>query len=522
MHLCSRLLPRPSVSSPLDNRAYPMANTSQALRDFIRLGKLGDEEGLIAVTTRSSDAETDPPTRKLGTSTVGGEDSNLLQIQVPTQLGVYEGKTDPMGHLDSYKNLMSLQGYSDEVMCKAFYATLKGSARSWFRKLTLGTIDTFGDLSRLFIANFMSYQVRQKSAFHLFTIHQKEIESFKDYVKRFNHAILEVEDPSDKVVIMAIMEGLCPGSLSDSLSKNVLETLSTLQSKADKYISVEELAEAKRRRRGRDDKRKELEIRRADYRDEARNKRPNRDSRRQTNYSHPRTLPRCPELVLPPLNAPIAQVLTEIKHEEFIKWPGKIKTDPRKRNKNMYWLDMAFWEDGEHFNDRRPSEVEVNVMRAQGILREREYVIYEIREIRDVLEWADWRITRQRRAGGRKLTSLYKSRDQILGLYPGLAEAAHCVDEVTMESLHLELVYGDGEGSMESLTLETTYLMEIFLSVAPDEARLTIPLFAGGIDEPRARSLGAFRSLGEVGDGILGREMLGEGSPFRVSYTHST
>ncbi|GFS38129.1 hypothetical protein Acr_00g0055890 [Actinidia rufa] len=30
MHLRSRLLPRPSASSPLDNRAHPMANTSQA------------------------------------------------------------------------------------------------------------------------------------------------------------------------------------------------------------------------------------------------------------------------------------------------------------------------------------------------------------------------------------------------------------------------------------------------------------------------------------------------------------
>ena len=81
---------------------------------------------------------------------------------------------------------MSLQEYSDEVMCKVFSTTLTGLARSWFRKLSSGTIDSFDDLSRLFIANFMSYQVRQKNASHLFTIHQKEIESLKDYVKQFN------------------------------------------------------------------------------------------------------------------------------------------------------------------------------------------------------------------------------------------------------------------------------------------------------------------------------------------------
>ncbi|GFY92634.1 hypothetical protein Acr_08g0010300 [Actinidia rufa] len=170
------------------------------------------------------------------------------KFKLPTQLGIYEGKTDPMDHLDSYKSLMLLQGCSDEVMCKAFSATLKGPARSWFRKLSLGTIDSFGDLNRLFVANFMSCRNRQKNASHLFTIHQKETESLKDFGKQFNQAILEVEDPSDKVIIMAMMEGLRPGPLFDSLSKNVPETLSALQSKADKYIAAEELAEAKRRR----------------------------------------------------------------------------------------------------------------------------------------------------------------------------------------------------------------------------------------------------------------------------------
>ncbi|GFS42962.1 hypothetical protein Acr_00g0082810 [Actinidia rufa] len=80
---------------------------------------------------------------------------------------------------------------------------------------------------------------------------------------------LEVEDASDKVVVMAMMEGLRPSPLFDSLSKSVPETQSALQSKADKYIAAKELAEAKSRRRGREDhNRKELESRRANYRNE--------------------------------------------------------------------------------------------------------------------------------------------------------------------------------------------------------------------------------------------------------------
>ena len=115
----------------------------------------------------------------------------------------------------------------------------------------------------------------------------------KDYVKRFNQAILEVEDLSDKVVVMAMMEGLCPGPLFDSLSNNVRKTLSMLQSKADKYIAVEELAEAKRRRRGRDDlKRKEPDIRRSDYRTKLKSRRSGWDARERINEHRPHTPPR--------------------------------------------------------------------------------------------------------------------------------------------------------------------------------------------------------------------------------------
>ncbi|GFZ11247.1 hypothetical protein Acr_22g0006450 [Actinidia rufa] len=285
-------------------------STSQKIRDLdARLDAINTGTN-APVTVDTLVRQTDPPFTE---RVLGARISSKFKL--PTQLGIYEGKTDPMDHLDSYKSLMPLQGCSDEVMCKAFSATLKGSARSWFRKLSPGTIDSFGELSRLFVANFMSCRNRQKNASHLFTVHQKETESLKDFVKRFNQAILEVEDPSDKVIIMAMMEGLRPGPLFDSLSKNVLETLSALQSKADKYIAAEELAEAKRRRRGKDDhKRKEPDTRRNDYREDTRYKRLDRDPKRSNNR-RPRTPPRRPEFILPPLNAPVAQVLSEIKHE---------------------------------------------------------------------------------------------------------------------------------------------------------------------------------------------------------------
>ncbi|GFS41410.1 hypothetical protein Acr_00g0074120 [Actinidia rufa] len=182
------------------------------------------------------------------------------KFKLPSQLGMYEGKTDPVDHLESYKNLMMLQEYSDEMMCKAFLEPLKGPV------------------------------FKQKNASHLFAIHQDR-KSLKDYVRHFNQAILEVKDPSNKVVVMAMMKGLCPGSLFYSLSQSVPKTLSALQIKD--YIIAEELAESKWMRQGKDDhKRKESNTRRTNYGGELKSKRFERDARGRINERHPCTPPR--------------------------------------------------------------------------------------------------------------------------------------------------------------------------------------------------------------------------------------
>ena len=45
------------------------------------------------------------------------------------QLESYDSSKDPLDHIELFKTLMLLQMTLDEVMCKAFLTTLKGTAR---------------------------------------------------------------------------------------------------------------------------------------------------------------------------------------------------------------------------------------------------------------------------------------------------------------------------------------------------------------------------------------------------------
>ena len=76
------------------------------------------------------------------------------KFEIPT-LDSYDGTRDPYDHIATFKMTMHLQGVPDEIMCRAFPTTLKGSTRVWFGKLPLNTITSFQELSMLFINNFV-------------------------------------------------------------------------------------------------------------------------------------------------------------------------------------------------------------------------------------------------------------------------------------------------------------------------------------------------------------------------------
>ena len=88
------------------------------------------------------------------------------------QIDSYDRVKDPLDHLKTFKTLMDLQEVADEIMCRAFPTTLKGAARIWFSRLTLGSIRTFKELSAQFTAHFIRGHRYKKSMAFLMSIRQ--------------------------------------------------------------------------------------------------------------------------------------------------------------------------------------------------------------------------------------------------------------------------------------------------------------------------------------------------------------
>ena len=119
------------------------------------------------------------------------------------QIEAYDESKDPLDHLESFKTLVHLQGVPDKIICQAFLTTLKGLARVWFNRLTHNAISTFKELSAQFASHFIGRHWYKKSTACLMSIKQREDETLRSYIARFNKEVLSIDEANDKILVVA-------------------------------------------------------------------------------------------------------------------------------------------------------------------------------------------------------------------------------------------------------------------------------------------------------------------------------
>ena len=211
-------------------------------------------------------------------------------------------------------------------MCRAFPTTLKGAARIWFSRLTPNSINTFKELSAQFTSHFIEGHRYKKSTACLMSIKQREDETLRSYITRFNREALSINEDDDKILVAAFTNGLRKGKFLFSLYKNDSKTMSEVLYRATKYMNAEDTLLA------REDKPRKRERLEDALQDQGR-KKPRTGDRRDERRSKP---PGGRFTCFTPSNAPLDQVLMQIKDEGALMFSGKLKSDPTKRSRNKY------------------------------------------------------------------------------------------------------------------------------------------------------------------------------------------
>ena len=157
-----------------------------------------------------------------------------------SQVESYNGSKDLPDYLESFKTMMHLQGVADEIMCRAFPTTLKGSTKIWFSRLIPNSISTFKELSAQFASHFIGGQRYKKSTACLMNIRQQKDETMRSYITHFNKEALSIDEADDKILVVVFTNGLRKGKFLFSLYKNDPKTMLDVLYRATKYMNVED------------------------------------------------------------------------------------------------------------------------------------------------------------------------------------------------------------------------------------------------------------------------------------------
>ncbi|XP_059629713.1 uncharacterized protein LOC132272621 [Cornus florida] len=225
------------------------------------------------------------------------------KFRMPT-IESFDGTKNPLDHLETFQVLMHLHAMPNEIMCRAFPTTPKGSA--WRHR---------------------------RSATHLLTVKQQKGESLRDYISRFNTEMLQVEEADDKEALAAFMGGLQTSRFLFSLLEEPPTNMAELLVRAKRHMNAEDAMMARKGKEGEDKKadKKRPALTTKDEK-ETKYKKPMvnqsekasryKNAERYTNYT--------------PLNMLIDQVFLQIQDEPYLKWPPKLKSDSKRRPRDKY------------------------------------------------------------------------------------------------------------------------------------------------------------------------------------------
>nr|GEW31799.1 protein rolling stone-like isoform X2 [Tanacetum cinerariifolium] len=113
--------------------------------------------------------------------------SNREEDDLPQRghIKTYDGSEDPEDHLKILQAAAKTERWAMPTWCHMFNSTLIGNARVWFDDLPAESIDSYDDLKKAFLENYLQQKKCIKDPIEIHNIKQWDEESTEDFVKRY-------------------------------------------------------------------------------------------------------------------------------------------------------------------------------------------------------------------------------------------------------------------------------------------------------------------------------------------------
>ncbi|XP_074314385.1 uncharacterized protein LOC141649598 [Silene latifolia] len=278
---------------------------------------------------------------------------------VPPAMTLYDGTTDPLDHINHYKQKMMVitatGSLKEACMCKGFGSTLSGAALQWFVSLPNKSITCFADLVNAFHQQFASSRRPEKQTSDLYRIVQGPEEATRDFLNRFNREKVAIPRCDIATAIEAFRQGLRQDSdLDKDLTKYPCTTFEEVQTKAIAVMRLEEDSGPRRAAYGTDSVSRKAPVEKQSERAKPYSKPVSKVSKSSGGKSNSEPPPKVSEYKF---STKLAGVLKALKEIRGVRWPRKRiderPNDKRDSIKRCEYHDDIGHETGECYTLRR-------------------------------------------------------------------------------------------------------------------------------------------------------------------------
>nr|GFA47916.1 reverse transcriptase domain-containing protein [Tanacetum cinerariifolium] len=147
------------------------------------------------------------------------------KTRMPSHIKTYNRSEDPEDHLKNFQAAAKTERWAMPTWCHMFNSTLTENARVWFDDLPPESIDSYDDLKKAFLKNYLQQKKYIKDLIELHNIKQRDGESTKDFVRRYKLERRDVKGAPECMRIFGFVHGITNPKLIKCLHDKIPKTV---------------------------------------------------------------------------------------------------------------------------------------------------------------------------------------------------------------------------------------------------------------------------------------------------------
>nr|GEY25518.1 ribonuclease H-like domain-containing protein [Tanacetum cinerariifolium] len=152
------------------------------------------------------------------------------KARMPSHIKTYDESEHPEDHLKIFQAASKTTRWAMPTWCHMFNSTLTENASLWFDDLPKESIDSYDDLRKTFLENYLQQKKCIKYPVEIHNIKQKDGESTEEFVRRYKLECRDVKGAPKCIKISGFMHGITNPELIKRLHDKIPKSIDEIMS----------------------------------------------------------------------------------------------------------------------------------------------------------------------------------------------------------------------------------------------------------------------------------------------------